>query len=162
MFDILERSLKFGLRGKHIHMDPQKALEGLNAETASMLPFKGDHSCWHILYHMVFWQDLMLSAIRGDDVDWPKNNDSSWLSNDMLGDPEDWQDLVQKFVDGLNEAEELVKGIQSLDDLPAWPKVPPFAAFMSLNQHNAYHTGEIVATRQALGIWPPPEYKPTF
>ena len=162
MFEALEKSIKGGLKGNHIHMTPLKALEGLTAETARTLPSKGEHSCWHILHHIVFWQDLMLSALRKESVNWPKNNEVSWPSDDQLKKDDDWVALVESFKKGLEESDGLTNTIESMDDLPAWPKVPPFAALMVLIQHNAFHFGEIVATRQALGIWPPPEYKPTF
>ena len=162
MFERLEKSIKSGLRGKYIHMDPLKALEGLTAETARLTPDKGEHSCWYILYHTVFWQDLMLGALRKESVNWPKNNEISWPSDDQLKKDDDWVALVESFKKGLEEADGLTSIIESNEDLPAWPKVPPFAAFMVFIQHNAFHFGEIVATRQALGIWPPPGYKPTF
>jgi uncharacterized damage-inducible protein DinB len=162
MFEIMEPAVKRGLRGKYVHMDPLKALDGLTPETARKIPLKGTHSCWHVLYHIVYWQDMMLAAIRGEKIEWPKNNDESWPTDDMLQISKDWTKLVKKFESGLNEAETLTSTIKSIEDLPAWPKVPPFAAFLVFAQHNSFHIGEIVATRQALGIWPPPEYKPTF
>jgi len=162
MFDIMVNSFKRGLRGRHTHMDPLKALDGLSPETARMIPHKGTHSCWHILYHIVYWQELMLAALRGEKVNWPKNNEESWPTEEMFENSEDWKKLVNVFEKGLNEAENLVGKIESTEDLPAWPKVPPSAAFLVIVQHNSFHIGEIVATRQAMGFWPPPEYKPTF
>ena len=162
MIERLEKSIKNGLRGKFTHMDPLKALGGLTADKARMVPSKGEHSCWHILHHIVFWQDLMLSALRKESVDWPKNNETSWPTDEQLKKDEDWAALVEKFEKGLDEADGMTKNIESMEDLPAWPKVPPFAAFLVFVQHNAFHVGEIVATRQALGNWPPPDYKPTF
>jgi len=161
MFDKLENSLKGGLRGKYLHMDPLKALEGLDANTANLVPPKGIHSCWQILYHIVYWQDLMLSASKGEKVKWPKNNDASWPENESL-DAEKWTEIVSQFKQGIKEADGLTKNIESLENLPAWPKVPLFVALMHLIQHNSFHVGEIVATRQSLGLWPPPDYKMTF
>ncbi|MFW9958282.1 MAG: DinB family protein [Candidatus Odinarchaeota archaeon] len=158
----MANAFKRGLRGKHTHMDPLKALEGLTPETARMVPSKGTHSCWHILYHIAYWQEFMLTAIKGEEVDWPKNNEESWPTNKLLERSKDWVKLVEKFENGLNEAENLTRTLESTEDLPAWPKVPPFAAFLVLAQHNSFHIGEIVATRQALGNWPPPEYKAMF
>jgi hypothetical protein len=162
MIERLEKSIKNSLRGKFTHLDPLKAIEGLTAKTARFVPEKGEHSCWHYLYHIVFWQDLMLSALREESVDWPKNNETSWPTDELMKNDEDWTALVEKFENGLIEADRMTNSINSMDDLPAWPKVPPFAAYLVLVQHNSYHIGELVATRQALGLWPPPEYKETF
>jgi uncharacterized damage-inducible protein DinB len=157
-----EQALQRSIFGKYTHIDPLKAIQGLTPETASMVPSKGIHSCWHLLYHIVYWQELMLSALRGEKVDWPKNNDLSWRSSNLFKKPVAWTKLVQTYEKGLNEAEGQVKKVELFEDLPSWPKVPPFAAIMVIAQHNSFHLGEIVATRQALGIWPPPDYKATF
>ncbi len=162
MIERLEKSIKNGLRGKFTHVDPLKAIDGLTAETARLIPENAEHSCWQYLYHIVYWQDLMLSALRKESVDWPKNNEQSWPNDSELKNDDNWNILVKKFKDGLADADNMTKTIESTDDLPAWPKVPPFAAYLVLNQHNAFHIGELVATRQALGIWPPPDYKMTF
>ncbi len=160
MFDIMSASLKDSLRGKHIHVDPMIALQNLTPEMAAKKPEKSEHSCWHILYHVVFWQDLMLEALRGNtSVDWPTNNEPSW-PEELPQDEEHWNELVERFRAGLEEGYKLTEHIDSLDNLPAWPKVPAFRALMVFGQHNAYHIGEIVAIRQALGDWPPsPDHK---
>lgn len=162
MIESLEKSFKNGLRGKYIHFDPLKAIQDLTAETAREVPEKGKFSSWQILYHIVFWQDLMLSALRKESVDWPENNEPSWLTEERMKNDEDWDALVKKFEKGLEEADSLTNTISSMEDLPAWPKVPPFAGYLVLIQHNSYHIGQLIGTRQALGHWPPPDYKATF
>jgi uncharacterized damage-inducible protein DinB len=162
MFETMVNAYKGGLRGKHTHVDPLKSLDGLTPENARKAPNKNSHSCWHILYHIVYWQELMLAALKGESVNWPKNNDESWPTKEMLESYEGWTKLVKTFENGLNEAEKLTSKIESTEDLPAWPKVSPAAAFLVFAQHNSYHIGEIVATRQSLGFWPPPDYKVMF
>lgn len=162
MLGILTTSLKNSIKGQHIHVDPIVALENLSAEMASEVPKKGEHSCWHILHHIVFWQDLMLEALRGNEkVAWPNNNEPSW-PNKLPKDGSKWDELVQHFKEGMEEAYEMTENIDSMEDLPSWPKVPVFRALMVFGQHNAFHIGEIVATRQALGYWPPSPNHKTF
>jgi hypothetical protein len=162
MLDIMTASLKNSLSGKHIHVNPMTALENLTAEMASEIPEQSEHSCWHILHHIVFWQDLMLEALRGNEkVDWPKNNEPSW-SVVITKDEKDWKDLVDRFKAGYEEGYKMTEEVESMEALPSWPKVPAFRALMVFGQHNAYHIGEIVATRQALGYWPPSEDHKTF
>ena len=154
-------ALKNSLHGKYIHIDPLKALQNLTPDMAVKKPEKSGHSCWDILHHIVFWQDLMLEAIRGSEkVNWPENNEPSWPSN--IENDDDWDELLERFRVGLEESYKMTENIDSLDELPGWPKVPIFRALMVLGQHNAYHIGEIVATRQALGLWPPSKDHKTF
>ena len=155
MFEIMTDALKNSIYGKHIHIHPMDALKGLTHEMASKVPENSEHSCWHLLYHVVFWQDLMLDAIRGKkQVSWPKNNEPSW-PKELPKDAKKWDELVHRFKSGIEEAYKMTEDIESLEDLPAWPKAPAFRALMVIGQHNAYHIGEIVALRQALGYWPP-------
>ncbi|MHA1943215.1 MAG: DinB family protein [Candidatus Thorarchaeota archaeon] len=160
MLGTLTASLKNSLSGKHIHIAPMKALENLSPEMAAKVPENSEHSCWHILHHIVFWQDLMIEALRGNnEVKWPDKNQLSWPT-EISKDENEWTALVERFKTGLDEGYKMTENIDSQDDLPAWPKVPTFRALMVFGQHNAYHIGEIVATRQALGYWPPsPDYK---
>lgn len=162
MFEKVQKTILNGLRGTHIHVDPLKSLEGLDAKTASIVPQNGKFSCWQILYHIVYWQDFMLPHLRGEEVSWPKNNEESWPDNESLTGEKAWSELVSRFKKGIDEAEELTKTIDSFDNLPTPPKVPTYAALSVFTQHNAYHIGQIVTTRQAIGAWPPPEHKPTF
>jgi len=160
MLDTMTKALKFSLTGHHIHVDPKKAVENLTAETAGKVPENSEHSCWHILHHIVFWQDLMLEALRKKEkVNWPKTNEPSWAV-EITKDDKVWNKLVDRFNSGLDEALMMSEDIESQEALPAWPKVPAYQALMVFGQHNAYHIGEIVATRQALGLWPPsPDHK---
>ena len=160
MLDTMTTALKFSLTGHHIHVDPQKAVENLTAEMAGKVPENSEHSCWHILHHIVYWQDLMLEALRKKEtVNWPKNNEMSWAVK-ITKDDKDWNVLVERFKAGVGEALKMSEDIESQEALPAWPKVPAYQALMVFGQHNAYHIGEIVATRQTLGYWPPsPDHK---
>lgn len=162
MLDTMTAALKFSLTGKHIHVDTVHALKNMTAEMAGEIPANSEHSCWQILGHIVYWQDLMLAALRKNEkVAWPKNNEQSWATKVSKND-KDWIDLVEKFKTGLDEALKMTDDIESQEPLPAWPKVPTYQALMVFGQHNAYHIGEIVATRQALGYWPPTEDHKSF
>ena len=122
MFGVLTASLKNSIKGQYIHVDPMKALENLTPEIAAKVPGDSEHSCWHILHHIVFWQDLMLEALRGNKkVEWPKNNEPSW-PKELPKDGKKWDDLVQHFKEGMEEAYKMTEDIESLEDLPSWTK----------------------------------------
>ena len=162
MLETMSAALKFSLTGKHIHVDPMKAIANLTPAMAAELPGKCEHSCWQILGHIIFWQELMLEALRkSEKVAWPKNNEPSWATK-VTAKEKDWNDLVERFKTGLDEALKMTENIESQETLPAWPKVPAYQALMVFGQHNAYHIGQLVATRQALGYWPPSDDHKTF
>jgi uncharacterized damage-inducible protein DinB len=162
MLETMTKALKFSLTGKHIHFNPAKAVENLTPEMAAEVPSNSEHSSWQILGHIVFWQDLMLEALRKKEkVAWPDNNEPSWTTK-ITKNKKDWVDLVERFKNGIDEALKMSEDIESQETLPAWPKVPVYQALMVFGQHNAYHIGQIVATRQALGYWPPTDDHKTF
>lgn len=156
MLDFMIPALKNSLSGKGIHMNPLQAVDGLSHNEAKQTPRDDCHSCYQILHHIVFWQDLMLDALRGNEVSWPQSNDVSWPANEGLDSQSKWDDIVARFGSGIEEARLLAEKSDDLSPLPAWPGFSVGRGLLVFGQHNAYHIGEIVATRQSLGLWPPP------
>ena len=43
------------------------------------------HSCWDLLHHTVFWQDIILKNLEGEYIDWNTiNNEDNWPSDEFL------------------------------------------------------------------------------
>lgn len=157
MNDITIEILKKGIRGHNSHVDPLKAISGLDADTARKRPSQKAHSIWDILHHIVLWQEKTLEAIRGEDVDWTEAHKMEWPSGESLAHDAEWDDLKERFDKGLSIAEELLDTTDLSVILPAWSDENAAKAFMVLVQHNSYHLGQIVVLREILGVWPPKE-----
>ena len=157
LVDGLKKILRTGIWGSHIHIHPDKALKDLSAEVARKHLKDGSHSCWELVYHMVLWQDLTLRFIQGKPTEWPKEADEVWkIPKDKQKD-EDWRKLVKRFKTGLKEMEELIDTCDLGEPIKGWEGVSIPQAIHILAQHNAYHLGQIVTVRQALGDPPPKE-----
>ena len=157
MKEVFPKILKEGLRGHNTHVNPKKALLGLDADSARKVPCEHVHSCWDQLYHIVFWQDIVLEAVRGKEVDWSETHGKDWPTPESILDTSKWDELVERFFNGLEEADEILDNTNLLQSMPAWSEAPVAKAMLVLAQHNSYHLGQIVVARQALRIWPPPE-----
>ncbi len=157
MTDTFPVILKKALRGHDAHLDPMKGLRGLTAEIAQKQTGQGFHSCWDILYHMVYWQDFVLAAIRGEEASWPKVPLEDWPSDVSERKDFDWDKIVERFERGLEEAKKLAGESDLTKPMPAWGEAPTAKALIVLIQHNSYHLGQIVANRRLLGDWPPPK-----
>jgi len=157
MKEIIPETIKRCLRGRDAHIAPLKALKGLTPEMARKRPSPNAHSCWELLYHIVLWQDVCLDAVRGNNVDWEAAQKKEWPSQKMMSDDTQWGKLVSKFEKGLKEASQLVEQVDLAKPIPAWGGAPTLQVLMVVVQHNSYHIGQIVATRIALGYWPPPK-----
>jgi len=159
MNEIIAEIIRRSLHGKDAHIDPLKALKGLTAEMARKRPSPSSHSCWELLHHIVMWQSVCIDAIKGKEVDWEAAQRKEWPSQERMTDAAQWDNLVAKFERGLEEASQLVERVDLAKPIPAWGDAPTFQVLMVLVQHNSYHIGQIVATRIALGYWPPPKPK---
>ena len=124
---------------------PAHVLESLTAKEAQMRPPGALHSLYEELWHMDFWQRLMLSVIRGKSAAYPEHAAEGWpKDNESLTD-ETWNDLVARFLAELNEAAKIagspeVENERVRDELE------------SLIAHNAYHFGRMVFLRQVMGL----------
>ncbi|MFQ5832569.1 MAG: DinB family protein [Candidatus Thorarchaeota archaeon] len=154
MKEELAKALIDGLYGKQIHPHPLKSLNGLTFQEAADRISKNAHSSYDLLFHIVFWQDLVLEAMHGEKVEWPKKPNEDWPDSTSKT---DWDALVQRFEEGLEEGKRILKEGDFERPLPSWRNIPMLRAAIVLAQHNSYHLGQIVANRIAHGSWPPPE-----
>ncbi|MFW9800817.1 MAG: DinB family protein [Candidatus Thorarchaeota archaeon] len=154
MKEELAEALIDGLYGKNTHPHPLKALSNLTSELAHNRFSTDSHSSFDLLYHIVFWQDLVLEAMRGEEVAWPKKPDEDWPDSKSKA---DWDALVSRFEEGLEEGKRILNEGDLERPLPSWRNVPMLRAAIVLAQHNSYHLGQILANRIAQGSWPPPE-----
>ncbi len=143
------------LRGGHGHLTFDKAIAGLppglRGAKASGLP----HTVWQLLEHLRLaqWDILEFSRDRNHvSPDWPAGY---WPESAAPADDAAWDKSVESFH----------RDLQAMQDLVADPKTDLYAKFpwgdgqtvlreaMLTADHNAYHLGQIVSVRQALGAW---------
>lgn len=146
----LADALVRALAGEDAHVDPERALAGLDAGQAGRLPGGAPHSVYQILCHVLYWQDLLLQALRGSEVAWPSSAAEGWRAPPRPAGEEAWREAVDRFLAGVHEARERAR------ELAANPEHPHFRYVLILALHNSYHLGQIVLLRRLMGAWPPP------
>jgi uncharacterized damage-inducible protein DinB len=129
----------------------EKILTGLTLEQVTQLPSKESHSIYDELWHIVRWQNIMVfrdeelyEAWRKGEV-YPAQQPST---------EKEWQDLVEKFFEGLEKALEWTSSPEKLA-METDPGITMADNLVGSAVHNAYHFGKIVAIRQMMGVWPP-------
>jgi len=143
-----------GLHGKNTHVDPKKAIDGLNPTNARNRPDDSNYSCWELLHHIVVWQEAILEAVVGKSVDWKDvSKNHNWPSEDYLSKDSNFPNLIEKFFQGITKAEKLANSTDLNKPMPAWDEAPVIQAFVVLLQHNSYHLGQLITTRKHLGLW---------
>jgi hypothetical protein len=129
---------------------PERArlLSGLTLEQVTVCPEGATHSIYEELWHVVGYQQSIIA---------PRAPASGDLFPTVAPEHEQqWHDLVRVFLDGARTAAALGHEPERLA-VEVEPGATLEDELNSVAVHNAYHLGKIVALRQRIGAWPPPE-----
>lgn len=153
---ILRQSLVNLLRGGQAHVTAQQALNDLTPALRNVRPANGEHSVWEDWEHMRLAQEDILRYTV--DASWvsPSFPDGYWPQPTEQVTEEMWAASVAAFFADLEEVIQLAQNLNV--DLTA--EIPHgegghtyLREILLVANHNAYHLGQIVQTRKALGDW---------
>lgn len=152
------KDLSSGLTGYLTHLAPMKAVEGLTPTNARKKPSGKYHSCWDLLHHTVYWQEILLKNLDGKFIDWAKiNNEDNWPSDENFSEDDNFIELVRKFKQNLEITSKKLEDIDLTKGIKIFPGRAPDVSYFRLVlvflQHTSYHLGQIVTTRKLLGDW---------
>ena len=150
--DTVIEVIEKGLRGHFTHRDSFDIVGGLTHEQALKATSVDLFSSWEILYHIIYWQGLILEAVRTDEMDWRQAIDKHWPSRDEESENK-WDILVERFKGGIADAIKLLHEVDLTAPMKTLRNDPTLRAFAILAQHNSYHLGQIVINRKANGTW---------
>jgi uncharacterized damage-inducible protein DinB len=146
------------LRGGSAHLGFDEAIEGLPADLRGRKHQELPHTAWQLLEHLRLAQWDILDFSRNPDYVAPKWPDDYWPETAAPPDDDAWDRSIEQFRRDLKAMQDLVADPQA--DLYA--KIPwgegqtILREALLIADHNAYHVGQIVSLRQALGAWQPP------
>jgi uncharacterized damage-inducible protein DinB len=144
------------LRGGSAHVSTADALKGVKPETRGARPVAGARSVWDELEHLRLAQEDILRYTL--DPAWvsPPWPEGYWPTDEGEVSDEAWESSVTRFFAELDEV--IALALDTDRDLTA--EIPHGEGRTYLRQillvadHNAYHLGQIVQLRKALGDWP--------
>jgi len=146
------------LKGGQAHVHFMDAIEGLPEAKRGAFAEGLPHTAWQLLEHARIAQWDILEFSRDAKHVSPGFPEGYWPKTPVPPDEAAWQKSVQSFQRDLQEMVKLVKN----------PKTDLYAAIphgqdqtilreaLLLADHNAYHLGQLVDLRRALGTWPAP------
>ena len=151
----LRQSLVDLLTKDQAHVGARKAFAGLRPENRLARARPGEHNVWEQLEHLRLAQEDILRYTL--DASWqsPEWPSGYWPAATERLTEEAWSASLAGFFSGLDEAAALAR--DKARDLTA--AIPHGEGRTYLRQvlliadHNAYHLGQVVATRKALGDW---------
>jgi hypothetical protein len=138
------------------HVGLDKAIDGIPPDKRGTRPAGFEHSPWQLLEHIRLAQEDILDFCVNDqyahNLAWP---DDYWPRNPAPPGDQAWTDSIASY----NRSRERLKALaREVTDLTA--TVPTgkgaqtyFRAILLTADHTAYHVGQLVAVRRALGIW---------
>ena len=144
------------LRGGGAHLDFDRAITGLPAELYGVKPDGIPHTPWRLLEHLRICQWDILEYSRNPDyvsLDFP---DGYWPDGDAPPSEAAWEQSVEAFRTDLQAMQELVND-PTIDLMAQIPHGQPghtvLREALLVADHNAYHLGQLVVVRRALGAW---------
>jgi uncharacterized damage-inducible protein DinB len=151
----LRKNLIELLQGGHAHVSTEKALEGIKAELRNARPADGLHSVWEELEHMrIAQEDILHYTLDAGwkSPDWPEGY---WPAKTETVTDRMWSDSLSEFFADLQELIDVVQdsGLDLTAKIPHGEGRTYLRQILLVADHNAYHLGQIVQTRKALGDW---------
>lgn len=140
------------------HVGFDKAADAVPADRRGSRAAGFEHSPWQLLEHLRLAQkDLLDFCVNPRYVQalaWP---DDYWPTSPAPPDAAAWA----KSIAGFEADREKLKALVSDAKVDLFALVPTgkgqqtyLRAILLIADHNAYHVGQLVAVRRALGIWP--------
>ena len=154
--DALRRQLVDLLQKSGAHINFSEAVADLPVKSRGKTTPGVPHTPWQLVEHMRIAQWDILEFCRNPRHVSPTFPDGYWPKSDAPPSPKAWDATIAAFqVD-----------LQSMCDLVADPTIDLFARIphgdgqtilreaLLVADHNAYHLGQLVIVRRALGAWP--------
>jgi uncharacterized damage-inducible protein DinB len=137
------------------HVGFDKAIEGIPADQRGARPPGFEHSPWQMLEHMRLAQDDILDFCVNPkyvhSLKWP---DDYWPVPAPQSDAA-WKESIAAFGRSREQMKALARDVPDLTaTVPTGKDRQTYLrAILLVADHTAYHVGQLVAVRRALGLW---------
>lgn len=140
------------------HVGFDKAVSGIPADRRGSRPAGFEHTPWQLLEHIRLAQkdllDFCVNPHYAHALQWPEDY---WPRAPAPPDAKAWAASVADCEADRKKLKDLVRD----DKVDLFALVPTgkgqqtyLRAILLVADHNAYHVGQLVACRRALGLWP--------
>ncbi|MEP6573394.1 MAG: DinB family protein [Gemmatimonadota bacterium] len=134
-----------------------KATAGMDPTLQGRKPDGLPYSPWQLVEHIRFTQHDILDFCRRADYKEPKWPDDYWPKGPVPPSPKAWEESVSSWQQDRDALQQLATdpAIDLLATIPHGTGQTYLRELLLVADHNAYHTGELIVVRRALGAWPP-------
>jgi hypothetical protein len=138
------------LIGGGAHISLRDALKGLSPELRGVKPENMPYSIWQLVEHIRIAQWDMLQFCVDADHQSPEWPDGYWPAENGPHDEDTWKSSLQQISNELDEFIALLTHSNLYQTLPHGTGQNILREALQIADHNAYHTGEIIAIRRIL------------
>lgn len=154
--DALRNLLVRALDWEEAHVGFDKAVDGIPPDKRGARAAGFEHTPWQLLEHIRIAQedilDFCVNANYAHNMKWPGDY---WPKEPAPPNAKAWTDSVASYTRSRDELKRLAREVPDLS-----AKVPTgkgtqtyLRALLLVTDHTAYHVGQLVAVRRALGVW---------
>lgn len=140
----------------HAHLTFDEAIGGLPVELRGAKTPHSSHTPWRLLEHLRICQWDILEFSRNADHVSPDFPGGYWPTGDEPPTDTAWDDCATQFRADLQAMQDLVADPSTdlFETLPWGDGQTVLREALLVADHNAYHLGQLVMLRRALGAWP--------
>ncbi|MGE3842344.1 MAG: DinB family protein [Vicinamibacterales bacterium] len=153
---VIREHLVHVLDWEDAHAGFDKAVDGIPPDKRGARAPGFEHSPWQLVEHIRLAQDDILDFCVNPSYEhtmaWP---DDYWPADPAPPDDEAWANSLAAYHQSLDRLKSLAHEVKDLTSLVPTGKGHQtyLRAILLTADHTAYHVGQIVAVRRALGIW---------
>jgi DinB superfamily len=151
----LREHLLYLLRGGGAHLNFDDAIAGLPPRLRGATVKGVPHTPWRLLEHLRIAQWDILEFSRNPQHVSPEFPDGYWPEGDTPPDDRAWERSITAFRADLKAMQDLVANPATdlFAPIPHGDGQTVLREALLVADHNAYHLGQLVLLRRALGAW---------
>jgi hypothetical protein len=154
--DALRASIARLLDWEDAHAAFDKVVGGLPRRLRGQVPPGLPYSPWQLLEHLRLTQEDILDFCLNpayEERQWP---DDYWPKGPLPPSASAWDESVARFRQDRAALKQLAlnPSVELLEKVPAGEDHTYLRELLLVADHTAYHLGELVVVRRALGAWP--------
>lgn len=154
--DLIRDHLARALDWEDAHVGFDKAVAGIPPDKRGARAAGVEHSLWQILEHIRIAQEDILDFCSNANYEhnrkWP---DDYWPKEDAPPSGKAWDDSIAAYKRSLEAMKQLARDVGDLTaPVPTGkPTQTYLREILLVIDHTAYHAGQLIDVRRALGIW---------
>lgn len=137
------------------HVTFEKAVAGIPPRLRGVVPAGLPHSAWQLLEHLRLGQADILAFCRSPKYKEKKWPDDYWPKSEAPRNAAAWAASIAAFKRDRRALQRLARDrtVDLLETIPHGSGQTYLRELLLIADHTAYHVGQLVLVRRALGIW---------